>query len=193
MTLSERTYNLEGPVKSRYMESLEFDKNLNIFRQAEKQKGALCKIAASPDGLLYIAISCNTVIGYSTFHNPDPYTRWSKHPTILEVGAVEVSPLWRKCKVGSRLLKYAFSNPLIRKRIIITMEYCWHWDLKNCGLNLWSYRSVLTKLFGSVGLKEVSTNDPEILEHEANVLMARIGEEVSPEDIEIFEKMKFMD
>jgi acetoin utilization protein AcuA len=91
------------------------------------------------------------------------------------------------------MLGLAFTNPLMKKRIVVTMEYCWHWDLEGSGLNLWNYQKMLTGLFGSVGLCKVSTNDPEIMEHPANVLMARIGDEVPVEMVESFDVLRFDD
>ncbi|MCL6609986.1 MAG: GNAT family N-acetyltransferase [Peptococcaceae bacterium] len=182
---------IEGPVTGEYVSGLEFDERLNNFRVARKQKDCLCEIADSPDGLLYIARHFNTIIGYVTFHDPDPLTRWVKHPKILELGAVEVSPSWRGQKIARHMLRLAFANPLMRERIVITMEYCWHWDLEGCGMNLWNYQKMLTSLFGSAGLMKVSTNDPEITEHPANVLMARIGEDVSQEMIDLFDMIRF--
>ncbi len=183
---------IEGPVAGEYLENLEFDENLNNFRKAPKQKTSLCEIAGSPDGMIYIARSLDTVVGYVSFHNPDPYTRWSIHPLVLELGAIEISPQWRKCRLGRNLLRGAFSNPLMQSRIVITMEYCWHWDLEGNGLNLWSYQRMLTGLFGSAGLEKTSTNDPEIMEHPANILMARIGEDVPREYVEMFEALRFL-
>lgn len=182
---------IEGPVKGEYLDSLEFDDNLNNFRIASKQKKCLCEIADSADGMLYIARFYNTVEGYVTFHNPDSYTRWAKHPLVLELGAIEISPLWRKYRLGRNMLCSAFSNPLMKSRIVVTMEYCWHWDVEGSGLNLWDYQKMLTRLFGTVGLQKVSTNDPEIMEHPANVLMARIGEDVPREYIEMFDAIRF--
>lgn len=182
---------IEGPVRGYYLESLEFDENLNNFRIARKQKKCLCEIADSPDGLIYIARFCNTVVGYVTFHNPDPYTRWARHPLVLELGAIEISPLWRRYRLGRNMLRHAFSNPLMKSRIVVTMEYCWHWDLEGSGLTLWNYQKMLTRLFGTVGLQKVSTNDPEIMEHPANVLMACIGEGVPEEFVEQFDGIRF--
>lgn len=133
------------------------------------------------------------MVGYVTFHNPDQCTRWVKHPLILELGAIEVSPDWRKYKIARNLLTCAFAYPLLEDRIVLTMEYSWHWDLEGSGLNLWSYQKMLTGLFGSVGLQKVGTNDPEIMEHPANVLMARIGRNVPPEAVALFDEIRFED
>jgi len=181
---------IEGPVSAEYLKGLDFDENLRNFRVADRQKQSLCEIACSPDGFLYIARDGDTVIGYVTFHYPDPYTRWHRHPMVLELGAIEVSPQWRKYRMGRHLLLQAFTNPLMRIHIVITMEYCWHWDLENCRMSLWQYQIMLTRLFGAVGLQKVETDDPEILEHPANVLMVRIGEDVTQEDIDAFDRMR---
>ncbi|WP_018086781.1 GNAT family N-acetyltransferase [Desulfurispora thermophila] len=183
---------LEGPVNSITLSDLNMDDKLCNFRQPEKQKIALREIAASTDGIVYIARTGNCIVGYVTFHRPDSFSRWSKHPRILELGAIEVSPLYRKHKLARRLLQMAFANPIMEDFIVITIEFCWHWDLDNTGLTIWEYQKMLTKLFGSVGLEKVDTDDPDILEHVANVLMARIGNNVSQQDIEMFRAMQFM-
>lgn len=182
---------IEGPAGADYIEALDFDENLNNFRKAKKQKLSLIDIAKSEDGFIHIATNNNKLIGYVTFHRPDSYTRWFKHPLTIELGAIEVSPLWRKYKLGRNLLAHAFSNPYMENHIVITLEYCWHWDLENTGLTLWQYQKMLTGLFGSAGLEKVSTDDPEILENPANVLMARVGKNVSPEDFELFEQLRY--
>ncbi len=182
---------IEGPVAGENLASLEIDENLNNFRTAIKQKQCLREIADSPDGLVYIARSGNLIVGYMTFHDPDPCTRWVNHPLVLELGAVEVSTSWRRYRIAKNLINLAFTNPLMRKRIVISMEYSWHWDLDGSGLNIWSYQKMLTRLFGSAGLVIVGTNDPEIMEHPANVLMARIGEDVPQEFIEMFDVIRY--
>jgi len=187
----EEQINIEGPVDPEFLAQLDMSPDMNVFREASKQHKALVEIAASPDGMVYIARRQNLLIGYVTFHNPDKYCRWSKHPGILELGAIEISPSWRKNRIASMLLKYAFTNPVMEDKIVITVEFCWHWDLDNTGLDIWQYQKMLSKLFGSVGLKRTSTNDPEILEHIANVLMARIGSRVSEEDVKKFDELRF--
>ncbi|MFZ5644274.1 MAG: GNAT family N-acetyltransferase [Bacillota bacterium] len=186
------TIVIEGPVRSEHLEKLEFDENLSNFRKASKQKKCLCEIAGSNDGFIYIANYQDTVIGYVTYHRPDSYTRWHRHPLVLELGAIEVSPLWRKYKVGRNMLIHSFANPVMKDYIVITMEYCWHWDLENNKMNVWQYQKMLTRLFGTVSLQKVNTDDPEILENPANVLMARIGEHVPAEYVDMFEKLKFL-
>ena len=183
---------LEGPCAGAHLEKLTMNRLLNNFRPADRQKKALIKITELPDGMIYLARHQEEIVAYIAFHRPDEYSRWSRHPRVLEMGGIEVSPEWRQCRIAENLLRLAFSNDCLEDFIVITTEYCWHWDLKNTGLSLFAYQQVLTRLFGQVGLKKVTTDDPDILEHPANVLMAKIGKRVGKEDIALFEKMRFL-
>lgn len=185
------TVTLEGPASKETIAELRMNDKLTNFRLPEKQKKALQEISELPTGMVYIARHEDEIIGYITFHEPDEYSRWVKHPKVLEMGAIEISSDWRRCKVAQNLLKYSFSNPVLEDYIVITMEFCWHWDVNGTGLDIWDYQRMLTRLFGTVGLIKVPTDDPDILEHPANVLMARIGKNVSKEDRALFETMTF--
>jgi len=188
---SKGAVEIEGPVKGEYINSLEMDKQLNNFRLAARQHEALVQIAGFDDGHVYIAQHQGVIVGYVTFHRPDEYGRWYRHRRVLELGCVEVSPSWRGFRLGKTLLARAFSRPVFEEFIVITTEYYWHWDMETCGLDVWSYQKMLTNLFGSVGFERRHTDDPEIMEHPANVLMVRIGSLVSKEDIIAFERLLF--
>lgn len=186
-----REYYLEGPVVSKSLENLKINQKLTNFRPAEDQKEALISISKLPKGMIYIARSGREIIGYVTFHYPEEYFRWSKHPKVLELGGIEISPDWRKKGIAEALLKEAFSNPVMEEFIVVTLEFCWHWDLKGSGLEIFEYQKMLEKLFGMVCLKRRATDDPDITEHPANVLMVRFGKNVSTKDILLFEDMLF--
>ncbi|MEW5954008.1 MAG: GNAT family N-acetyltransferase [Bacillota bacterium] len=183
---------LEGPVRGDYINSLELEEKLDNFRPPPKQKKALIKIADSPDGQVYLARHEKTIIAYISFHFPDEFSRWSKHPAILELGAIEVSPNWRNISLGKRLLNFSFQNPLMEDMIVITIEYCWHWDLDSTRLDIWEYQRMLARLFGSVGFERILTDDPDILEHICNVLMARIGKNAPPVQVKMFYDLQFV-
>lgn len=183
--------HIEGPVNEIYLNSLNFNKKLNNFRLYNKQKEALMEIINLPQGMIYIARHDKEIIGYVTFHYPDDYSRWIKHPRILEMGGIEISPDWRRCKVAQNLLDTAFSNPNLEYYIVITQEYCWHWDLNSSGLDIYSYKKMLSSLFATVGMKVVDTDDPDICEHPANVLMARYGKHVVRQDLMLFESLRY--
>ncbi|MEG6615665.1 GNAT family N-acetyltransferase [Peptococcaceae bacterium 1198_IL3148] len=183
--------HLEGPVTKNYVQRLSMHRELNNFRPANRQQEALATITELPNGRVFLARYDQEIIGYVTFHHPDEYSRWHKHPWVLELGAIEVSRSWRKYKVAQHLLQQAFNDAFIEDFIIITIEYCWHWDLRSSGLTMWDYQRMLTKLFSSVGLKKRATDDPDILEHPANVLMVRPGKNVPKEAIQRFEELTF--
>lgn len=186
------TVHIEGPVSHTYLNSLTFNDKLNIFRPYNKQKEALMEIINLPQGMIYIARHDREVIGYVTFHYPDDYSRWIKHSRILELGGIEISSDWRRCKVAQNLLDTAFNNSNLDNYIVITQEFCWHWDLKNTGLDIYTYRKMLSGLFATVGMKVVGTDDPDICEHPANVLMARCGKNVIKQDLMLFESLRYI-
>lgn len=182
---------VEGPVDAANLENLYMNEKLTNFRPPARQKEALITITKMPEGMIYIARHGREITGYVTFHYPDKYSRWSKHPRVLELGGIEISPDWRKCGIGVALLKEAFTNPVMEDYIVVTIEFCWHWDLKASGLGMFDYQRMLAKLFGVVGLERRSTDDPDITEHPANVLMVRVGKNVNKDDIMLFESMLF--
>ena len=188
-TALTKEYILDGPVNPGSLKKLSINKKLTNFRPAEEQKEALISIAELPGSMIYVARFDREIVGYITFHRPEEYFRWSKHPKIIELGAIEISSEWRKKGIAEALLREAFSNPAMEDFIVITMEFCWSWDIKGSGMEMFEYQKMLEKLFGIVRLRRRATNDPEITEHPANVLMARVGKHVRSEDIILFDKM----
>lgn len=182
---------IEGPVSAGYLKRLRMNDGLTNFRPSAAQKEALIEIAELPEGMIYIARACGEIVGYVTFHYPEGYSRWSRHPNIMELGAIEISPQWRKHGIAERLLRTAFGNPVMEDFILITTEFCWHWDLERSGLGLFHYQKMLEKLFGIVNLKRRATDDPDVTENPANVLMARMGKNISEKDAVLFENMLF--
>lgn len=182
---------VEGPVSSANLENMLMNKELTRFRPAEKQKEALIKIADLPEGMIYVARYGQEIIGYLTFHYPSKYSRWSKHPRVLELGGIEVSPPWRNKGIGTALLHKALANPVIEEYIVVAIEFCWHWDLTGTGLSLLAYRQMMINAFNKVGLIKQNTDDPDILEDYANLLAARIGSKVSNAHVTLFKDMLF--
>ncbi|MCQ2559728.1 MAG: N-acetyltransferase [Clostridia bacterium] len=186
------TIILQGPVEANKLEQLSINPRLNNFRPALKQKEALIKISQMSQGMIFTACCHSEIIGYVTFHRPESYTRWFKHPAILEMGAVEVSLDWRKHNIGCQLLIFAFAAPQLEKFIGIATEYAWHWDLKASGLSVWDYQKMLTGIFQKANLTRYKTDEPEILSHPCNVLMAKIGSQLSAKEIRQFKDLLFL-
>ncbi|MFZ5590217.1 MAG: GNAT family N-acetyltransferase [Bacillota bacterium] len=182
---------IEGPVTADFIRSLTMHEKLSNFRSPARQQEALTIVAQSPEGLVYIAHNNQYIVGYTLFHYPSQYTRWSRHPRILELGAIEVARDYQKMGIAKKLLETAFENPLLEEYVVITTEFFWHWDLKGSRLDVWSYQKMLTKLFGYAGFKKRRTDDPEILEHPANMLMVRFGSKVPYQYIKAFEDLTY--
>lgn len=183
---------VEGPTASEKISNYGINDGLRAFRPAWRQKEALVEIAAD-DGWIVTAINQNIIVGYIAFHPPGEFERWSEaaNPKILELGAIEVAPDFRNIRLGKEMMQVAFTDPIIENYIIISTEYCWHWDLEGTRLGLWEYRNMMTRLMQSVGMVKMDTDDPEIGYHPANMLMVRIGSKVSPEDIAAFHALLF--
>lgn len=185
---------IEGPVSSEKLSQLNMHNALTAFRPADKQFESLKEIADLPEGRIFIAIINEEIIGYVTYLYPDPIERWSKFPkdNILELGAIEIAPPYRGNKLGSRLIEASMNDENMENYIIISTEYYWHWDLNYSKLSVWDYRKIMEKMMKAGGLYPAPTNEPEIMAHPANCLMVRIGKNVSKEEQELFEKLRFL-
>ncbi|KRG13271.1 GNAT family N-acetyltransferase [Lederbergia galactosidilytica] len=188
------TLLIEGPISGDTLASLDFHEGLVAFRPAKQQHEALIEIADLPEGRIIVAREENQVVGYVTFLYPDPLERWSQGniENLIELGAIEVAPDFRGSGVGKALLDVAMMDDAMEDYIIITTEYYWHWDLKGTGLNVWEYRKVMEKMMSSGGLVWYATDDPEITSHPANCLMVRVGKRVSPDSIQKFDNIRFI-
>ncbi|PTQ56533.1 MAG: Acetyltransferase AcuA, acetyl-CoA synthetase inhibitor [Candidatus Carbobacillus altaicus] len=184
---------VEGPVPPDRLDKLSFHEGLVAFRPPEEQKKALIGIAELPEGRIVIAREQDTVVGYVTFHHPDPLERWADipHPRIIELGAIEVAPPYRGAGLGKKMLAVAFQDPAMEEFLVFTTEYYWHWDLEGTKLSVWEYRKLMERMMGSAGLVWMATDDPEISAHPANCLMVRIGRHVDRETIEVFDQLRF--
>ncbi len=185
------TVTIEGPVSRDHLATLTMNVELRNFRNPARQKEALLIAAGQPEGLVYIARHQQEIIGYVLFHKPSEYTRWSRHPRLLELGAIEVSRSWQRLGIAKELLRQAFKNEMLEDYVVITTEFYWHWDLKGSGLDVFGYQRMLTRLFGSVGFKRRGTDDPDILEHPANMLMVRFGKRASKTHVKAFEDLTY--
>ncbi|MDA3119808.1 N-acetyltransferase, partial [Staphylococcus pseudintermedius] len=93
---------------------------------------------------------------------------------------------------GSMLLKVSTRSPELEDYIIITTEYYWHWDLKNSKLDVFEYKKLMQRMMSNGGLEVFATDDPEITSHPANCLMARIGKNITVDQMEAFDDIRFM-
>lgn len=187
--MHEADFALEGPVSEDTLLSLRMNGQLCNFRPPDLQIKALAEISRLDPGRVYIARAGEEIVGYVAFHRPDEFSRWFRHPGVLELGGIEVAREWRRRKVGSDLLRYVFSDHYWEDFIVISTEYFRHWDTGGNRMDVWEYRGMLDRFFGQVNFMPMSTNDPDILEHPANILMARVGTRVDLEAIMWFDDL----
>lgn len=148
----------------------------------EQQHGILADIAAAPDGRVILACTADGVIvGYILFHNPEESQPYGKELAgrVVELGSIEVSRRYRGTNLAREMLRVAFAEGFYDDRIVFTQCFAWHWDLEGTGLAAFSYRDKLVRLFRGVGMEPQVTDEPNILDHPANVLLARRGERVT--------------
>lgn len=186
--MPEPDFTVGGPVSGEVLLSLVMNEQLCNFRPPGEQLKALAGIAGLPRGRVCIASSGEEIVGYITIHRPDEFSRWYRHPHVMELGGVEVARGWRRRRVGSALLGYIFADDYWEDFIVISTEYFRHWDTGGNQMDVWEYRDMLDRFFGRAGFMPMPTNDPDILEHPANILMARVGSRVGWEEM-----MKFDD
>ncbi|MFQ3905914.1 acetoin dehydrogenase [Staphylococcus equorum] len=192
--LEQGTFVIEGPVSRNNLESMTFDDGLFAFRPPADQFEAIKEISELEEGRIFVLRNSQHIIGYVTYHYPDPLERWSSGNLeyLIELGAIELSLAYRDLHLGSELIKVSLAADEYEDYIVLTTEYYWHWDLKNSGLDVYEYKKLMQKLMGYGGLEVFATDDPEITSHPANCLMARIGSRISIEQLQAFDDIRFM-
>ncbi|EKO0721626.1 GNAT family N-acetyltransferase [Staphylococcus pseudintermedius] len=193
-TVDGQTFIIEGPVSKKQLQTYSFDEGLDAFRIPIEQFEAIQDISTLDEGRIYIIRKENHIIGYVTYLYPDPMERWSEGqlPYLLELGAIEISLAYRGLGLGRMLLKVSTRSPELEDYIIITTEYYWHWDLKNSKLDVFEYKKLMQRMMSNGGLEVFATDDPEITSHPANCLMARIGKNITVDQMEAFDDIRFM-
>lgn len=193
-TRHDTTYVIEGPVPRKQLEQMDYDDGLDAFRRPIEQFEAIQEISELPEGRIYVLRHENTIVGYVTYHYPDPLERWSTGnlPYLIELGAIEIALPHRGTGLGNELIKTSLSEDEFEDYIVLTTEYYWHWDLKNSKLDVYEYKKLMQKLMSHGGLEIFATDDPEITGHPANCLMARIGARITLDQMEAFDDIRFM-
>ena len=181
------------------VERLRMGEGLGIFfhyryDDAHKTKEVLSTLCARGSERLACAIFGEELVGYVTVVCTEEGSRWRQindtlleiaaglsDPVLMELGSIEISKPWRSQGLARELLSLMFGPGSFADRIIFSRELSWHWDLKSSGLSAYEYRSMLHKLFESVGFSYCSTDDEEIGYAGENMLMVRIGEDIPPE------------
>jgi acetoin utilization deacetylase AcuC-like enzyme len=191
-----RTHTLEterGPILLRdwcppsLVERLHPDEGLHAFaRRADREQALLKRIASGPEGELVVAHTPEgLLIGQVSICTCDDW--WEGIPDLYEV-AVEVSSNWRKLGLSKSLLKFALEPPYFEDVILYALGFAWHWDLDGAGMGSMKYAQMIRRLFEYVGFEKMSANEPNLHLDPANIFLARIGANVSPEIEALFRR-----
>jgi len=189
---SEGELLIQGPVSADVLSVLQMDSGLKAFRPPTRQLEALTGISQMENSRVVIAQREGILLGYVTFHPPESFERWAHGPQhVLELGAIEVSPVIRRYGVARHLLEVAFSDLTMENYLVVATEYYWHWDLEGSGLHIWEYRDIMRRLMAHVGMVVKDTDEEEIASHPANMLTVRYGRDVPHEAVIAFEELLF--
>lgn len=164
-----------------------FHPELNSFRDAKEQETVLYRLMQSNKAAISYAVEDRRIISYAVLLPPDSIERWSELPFITVMGALEVAKSYREKGVASSVLNHLFTNyKSLEEKIIISLEYYWHWDVTFEKQDILAYKHRLKHLLGGFDMEEVYTDDPDIQAHWANFMMARIGKEITSDQIQEF-------
>ncbi|MGM7635252.1 GNAT family N-acetyltransferase [Bacillus sp. Hm123] len=170
------------------MKRLTFHSLLNRFREPDRQQATL-RAALNEEVTMSLAIDCDTIIGYTVVLPPEKEERWSKLPFVRALGVVEVAPNFRGRGLAKQLVQTVTANPILESKIIISLEYYWHWDLQITNGNAYAYKQLLKRMLQASRFEDIQTNEPDIAGYPYNFMMGRIGKEITSEELYQFMKL----
>lgn len=164
------------------------------FKSLFTQRESLVNSAAPEGANVVLALAdAKDIIGYGLLAYPDGSERWAEMGAeiMMELKAIEVGRPYRSCGVAPAIVKIMLAYPGIEEKIIYLVGYSWTWDLKGNDLTGQEYRQMLIKLFEPFGFKEYETNEPNICLRPENILMCRVGQEVTQKIKDRFKWLRF--
>jgi acetoin utilization protein AcuA len=175
------------------LEKMRLAEGLGIFFRydLERQKNTLLKIVRMEYGNVVIAHTADDLIlGYVSMHSVDESERWAvlnkpgEPLRVYEFGAIEVSRKWRGYGLSTALMRAAIEgDSWMDDKIIVSVEFAWHWDNEEMGLSKFAYREILRKVIATGGFQKMDTDEPNVMMDSANMFMVRVGKKV-PVEIE---------
>jgi acetoin utilization protein AcuA len=156
---------------------------LEVFEEVANRKDGKVTLAIAEPGL---------IIGYNVCWYPPPDDRWSALGELMyEMAAVEISRNYRGMRIAAKILELTLAEDFFERKIAYMNGFSWHWDLEGTGLSGAQYRQLMMGLYSPFGFREVYTNEPNITLRDENVMLIRVGAEVSPEDQRRFRYLRF--
>ena len=178
---------------NQYIFDSQFEVN-DDYKSLFTQRESLAKNAALDGSNVVLALAeSKNIIGYGVMAYPDADERWAElGPKIMmEVKAIEVCRTWRSVGIATRILKMMLNYPQIEDKIIYMVGYSWTWDLAGTRMTAGQYREKLCELFQPHGFQEYETNEPNVSLKPENMLMCRIGKNISQVVKDRFKWLRF--
>ncbi len=150
-------------VPAEVLAAQEFDPELDLFRRPLLQRAALADIASEADSCVSVALATGEdgrLVGYAAFHAQTERAEPSEDGAarVLELGALEVAPTYRRRGIASGLLRASFAGGRFDDAVVFARLYAWHYDLGRTGLGPLAYRRFLKRLYGASGLEVVTSS-----------------------------------
>jgi acetoin utilization protein AcuA len=164
------------------------------YKSLFTRRESLAKRAAREGVNVVLALAkSKDIIGYGLLAYPDAGERWAElgAEIMMEIKAIEVCRPWRSAGIAPEIVKMMLAYPHIEEKIIYLVGYSWTWDLKGKKLTGREYRQMLIKLFEPFGFKEYETNEPNVCLRPENILMCRVGQNVTQKIKDRFKWLRF--
>lgn len=160
------------------VEHLVPDSGLHAFaRFPEREHQLLLSLAKSPDCALALAHTpAGVIVGQVTLAPAEDW--WEGFENVYEV-SIEVSSNWRGVGLAQQLLAFVLELDALEDMIFLAMGFSWHWDTEGLNMSVHRYRKLIARLFESQGFVEYATAEPDISMEPGNILLVRIGKDVS--------------
>ncbi|MGD8345066.1 MAG: hypothetical protein PVH53_15810 [Desulfobacterales bacterium] len=166
----------------------------NDYKPLYTRRESLEDNAQQPGANVVLAVAPpQTIIGFGVLAYPQPGDRWVElgAGVMMEVMAIEVARSWRRTRIASRILKMVVDDPQLEDKIFYMVGYSWTWDLAGTQKTALEYRAMLEHLFEQQGFQVYQTNEPNVCLKPENVLMCRLGNNISRETRNRFKWLRF--
>lgn len=166
----------------------------NDYKPLYTRRESLEDNAQHPGANVVLALAPpQTIIGFGVLAYPEPDERWAElgAGVMMEVKAIEVARSRRRDAIASRILKMMVDDPQSEDKIFYMVGYSWTWDLEGTQKTAQEYRAMLVRLFEKHGFQVFETNEPNVCLKPENVLMCRIGNNISKETKDRFKWLRF--
>lgn len=175
----------------------DFDSEFNArsdYKSLYTRRESLEENSKHPEANVVLALAPpQTIIGFGVLADPEPGERWAElgAGVMMEVKAIEVALSWRRSAIASRILKMVIDYPQPEDKIFYMVGYSWTWDLGGAQKTAQEYRAMLVRLFEKHRFQVYETNEPNVCLKPENVLMCRLGNNISRETKDRFKWLRF--